>query len=70
MKQNSFKSKGRISKVEVTDDTLTGRGGLALFVRYLSNINIYSLLLGSFSGLRKSSKGQPIWSIFKQVFCF
>ena len=70
MVQNSFKSKGKISKVEVTDDTLTGRGGLALFVRYLSRINIYEVLLGSFAPLRRSKKGQPIWNIFKQVFCF
>jgi hypothetical protein len=31
MKQIEFKSKGKISKVDVTGDTLTGRGGLALF---------------------------------------
>lgn len=70
MKQNEFKSKGRINKVDLTEDTLTGRGGLALFVRYLSSIDIYSLLLGCFPNLRKSRKGQPIWNIFKQVFCF
>lgn len=70
MKQNSFKSKGRISKVEVTDNTLTGRGGLALFVRYLSTVEIYGLLLSCFAPLRRSKKGQPIWNIFKQVFCF
>jgi len=70
MKQIKIKSKGKINKVEVTEDTLTGRGGLALFVRYLSRIDIYSLLLNSFFHLRKSGKGQPIWNIFKQVFCF
>ena len=70
MKQNLFKGKCKITRVDVTDDTITGRGGLALFVRYLSNINTYSLLLGSFSSLRKRSTGQPIWNIFKQVFCF
>ena len=69
MKQINFKSKCKINKVEVTEDTLTGRGGLVLFVRYLTNINIYSLLLGSFPNLRKSRKGQPIWNLFKQVFC-
>jgi hypothetical protein len=68
--QKSFKSKGKISKVEVTDDTLTARGGLALFIRYLSRINIYEVLFGSFAPLRRSKKGQPIWNIFKQVFCF
>ena len=70
MKQNLFKGKCKITKVNVTKDTITGRGRLALFVRYLSNIHIYELLLGSFSNLRKRAKGQPIWNIFKQVICF
>ena len=70
MKQMRFKSKCKIDKVGITKDTLTGRGGMALFVRYLSKINIYALLLDSFGHLRRSRKGQPIWNIFKQVFCF
>jgi hypothetical protein len=70
MKQIRFKSKCKIDKVGVTEDTLTGRGGMALFVRYLSKVNIYGLLLECFGNLRRSQKGQPIWNIFKQVFCF
>ena len=70
MKQNKFKSKEKTTKVEVTGDTLTGRGGLALFVRYLSSINIYALLLEQFSGIRKSMKGVAEWKIFKQIFCY
>ena len=70
MKQIKFKSKCKISKVDVTEDTLTGRGGMALFVRYLSQVNIYALLLDPFGHIRRSEKGQPIWNIFKQVFCF
>ena len=70
MKQITFKSKCKIKKVDVTEDTLTGRGGMALFVRYLSQVNIYALLLDSFGNLRRSQKGQPVWNIFKQIFCF
>jgi hypothetical protein len=70
MKQITFKSKCKISKVDVTEDTLTGRGGVALFVRYLSQVNIYPILVEAFGHLRRSGKGQPIWNIFKQVFCF
>jgi hypothetical protein len=70
MKQLKFKSKCKISKVDVTEDTLTGRGGVALFVRYLSQVNIYALLVEAFGGQRRSEKGQPIWNIFKQIFCF
>jgi hypothetical protein len=70
MKQIRFKRKCKISKVDVTEDALTGRGGVALFVRYLSRVNIYALLVEAFYHLRRSEKGQPIWDIFKQVFCF
>ncbi len=70
MKQIRFKSKCKISKVGVTEDTLTGRGGLALFVRYVSQVNIYALLLDAFGHIRRSEKGQPIWNVFKQIFFF
>lgn len=70
MKQNDFKSKCQINKVEVTTDTLTGRGGMALFARYLSKVNIYPMLEESFGYIRRSMKGLPVWEIFKQVFCF
>jgi len=70
MKQIKFKSKCKISKVDVTEDTLTGRGGVALFVRYLSQVNLYALLVEAFGRIRRSEKGQPIWNIFKQIFCF
>jgi hypothetical protein len=70
MKQIAFRSKCKINAVDVTEDTLTGRGGLALFVRYLSQVNIYGLLFEAFGHLRRSEKGKPIWNIFKQMFCF
>ncbi len=70
MEQIRFKSKCKIGMVDVTKDTLTGRGGLALYVRYLSQVNIYALVFNRFGELRRSAKGQPIWNIFKQIFCF
>ena len=60
----------RITDVDVTDDIITGRGGLALFVRYLANINILPLLNESFGNLRKSSKGLSVTKLFLQIFCF
>jgi len=41
-----------------------------LFVKYLNGAGIYSLLDESFGKIRKSLKGQAVWNIFKQVFCF
>lgn len=70
MKQIENKSNYRINKVEVTTDTLTGRGGMALFVRYIERVGIFDLLLNSFGYIRRSKKGASILNIFKQVMCF
>lgn len=64
------KSSHVIDGVEATSDTLTSRGGLSLFVRYLRNIAIYPVLERLFGSIRKNAKGQPVSEILKQVFCF
>ncbi len=70
MKQAAIKSKNRINKIDVTTDTLTGRGGMSLYVRYLRGIKIYGLFLEQFSWIRKNMKGVAIWNILKQIMCF
>ena len=59
-----------IARVDVTDDIITGRGGVALFLRYLNTIQVLPLLNSAFSKLRKSSKGLPVTTLFQQIFCF
>ena len=59
-----------LKRIEVTYDTLTGRAGLSLFVRYLESVGINPLLDRLFGALRKSRKGLPVIEIFKQVFVF
>jgi len=59
-----------ISKVEITSDTLTGRGGLTLFSRYVRNIGIGPHLQRLFGGIRKSGKGLAVGALFHQLFCF
>ena len=56
--------------VEITSDTLTGRGGLALFSRYVRNLEIFPHLDRLFGSMRKSSKGLPVTALFHQLFCF
>ena len=70
MNKNVYKSKCKINKIGVTDDTLTGRGGMALFVKYLSGVEIYPLLQSFFGGIRRNNKGLPVCNIFKQIFCW
>jgi len=60
----------KINKIDVTSNTITARGGLSLFNRYIDNVRILNILQESFGHIRKSSKGLSIILIFKQVFCF
>jgi hypothetical protein len=60
----------RIDKLEVTRDTLTGRGGLAFFVKYVEAIGIVALLLNKFTGLKKSAKGVSLGNLFLQALYF
>jgi len=62
--------KSKINKIEVTSDLLTSRGGLTLFCRYLEMIGILDILQDTFGNIRKSSKGLPIISLFKQIFSY
>src|SRR5215470_12820688 len=60
----------RIHKLEVTSDTLTSRGGLAFFVKYVQTIGILGLLLHKFAGIKKSIKGVAVQNLFLQVLYF
>ncbi len=70
MRQAGFEGGRRINKIDITEDNLTGRGGMALYARYLSKVSIYPILANYFGHIRKSEKGLAVWNIFKQVFCF
>ena len=73
MSQNtttSTKSKALLDGVEITSDTLTGRGGLSLFVRYLRGIGLYPQLETFFGSLRGSRKGQPVSEVFNPDIAF
>jgi hypothetical protein len=43
---------------------------MALFVKYLSSIEIYTLLEIFFGNIRRNNKGLSVWNIFKQIFCW
>jgi hypothetical protein len=59
-----------LHSLEVTKDTLTSRGGLALFVRYLHAIGVPEELGRRFGSIRRSGKGQPVSVLFHQLLCF
>ena len=60
----------KIDKLEVTSDTLTSRGGLAFFVKYVEAIGILPLLLNRFGEIKKSAKGVSVRNLFLQALYF
>ena len=68
--KNYRKKELKISGVEITSDRLTGRAGLALFVDYLHQIQIFPLIDRFFGSMRKNKKGVEVFELFKQVLCF
>jgi len=61
-------SEDRIDAIAITSDRLTGRGGLAVFSRYLASIEVMPHLDRLFGSMRRNRKGLP--ALFKQLFCF
>ena len=73
MRKNSKKikkNKHKVDKIGTTEDILGSRGGLAIFVRYLSSIGIFIHFGRMFGFMRRSRKGQAIPETFKQIVCF
>lgn len=60
----------KINAIETTEDRLTGRAGLALFIAYLHSIELFALIDRFFGSIRKSRKGADVCVLFKQVLCF
>jgi len=60
----------KITRVGITTDTLTSRGGLSLFVRYLNSIGIMPHIERLFGSMRSNRKGRPVVEIFKQLLCY
>ena len=73
MKNNTRESHPKppqIADIEVTEDTLTSRAGLALFVRYLDGIGLDWFVARWLGPLRKNSKGQSAVECLRQVLVF
>ncbi|MFO7802753.1 MAG: hypothetical protein R6V55_10700 [Desulfovermiculus sp.] len=65
------KKQYKINNVEPTDEKITGRGGLSLFVKYLENIHIIQLMLiPMFACLRKSKRGASVEKPYLKICHF
>ena len=61
----------KITKIEVTNDKISGRGGISFFLRYIEKTNLYQLI--SFHiGLEliENHKGLKLQQFLKQMFAF
>jgi hypothetical protein len=70
MQKNNHKNQQQISKIEITNDKISGRGGLAFFLRYVEQIGFYALSEKMLGHLRKSSKGLSLYQFIKQMLAY
>ncbi len=64
------KNKQQIDAIEPSDERLTSRAGLALFVQYLQGIGLMPIMERMFAWMRKNKKGIAISDFFLQILCF
>ncbi len=67
LKIQNGQTKNQINEIGITNDTLTGRGGLALILRYLDNIGIWNLFEQTIGHLRVTGKSKSIATIIRQI---
>lgn len=61
----------KITKIGVTNDKISARGGLPLFLRYIENIGLYGLILRHIISLLSiNKKGLQLQQFLKQMFAF
>jgi len=61
----------KITKIGITKDKISARGGLPLFLRYVDNIGLYRLISGTIIPfITQSNKGLQLNQFLKQIFAF
>lgn len=61
----------KITKIGITNDKISARGGLPLFLRYVQQIGLYKLISGMFQELLvTNNKGLQLQSFLKQIIAF
>jgi len=68
-KRKKRKKQTKINKIGITNDVLTGRGGMALFSKYLHGTEILEYLSHSFNPLRIRKSGIKVVDLLKQIIC-
>jgi hypothetical protein len=70
MKTTNHHNLGKINKIETTNDVISGRGGLALFMRYVEQTQFYNLVQNVLGHIKTSQKGLSLFQFIKQMIAF
>jgi hypothetical protein len=70
MAEQTSKNQPRINKIATTDDLISGRGGLTLFMRYVEQTQFYSLIENILGHIKTSKKGLSLFQFVKQMIAF
>jgi len=71
MQKKAKKTEIKINKIGITEDKISGRGGLAFFLRYVEQIGFYKLsetVLGT--KIEVSPKGLSLYQFIKQILAY
>ena len=61
----------KITKIGITNNKISGRGGLPLFLRYAEQIGLYGLITGNItSQVSGNRKGLQLQQFIKQIIAF
>ena len=63
-------SEHKIKDIGITEDKISGRGGLAFFLRYLEKVEIFNVFERNLGFLRKSKKGQQLCKVIRQLMAY
>lgn len=70
MNINSTITQPKISKIEITNDVISARGGLTLFLRYLENTQVFELIEHFLGKMKGSKKGITTREFLIQIMAF
>ena len=70
MRKKGNKNQTKINKIEITNDTISGRGGLIPFIHYVENTKLFSLINRYLGHIKLSKKGLMLNQFVKQIIVF
>ncbi len=70
MRKKEDKNQTKINKIEITNDTISGRGGLISFIHYMENTKLYSLINRYLGNIKLSKKGLTLNQFAKQIIIY